>query len=202
MPGNDDINLKMRIATVLFLTAMGVTAGCSDNAASAPDEASASSAEDVAKPAAKRAESGEDRGSAQFNVAGTTWIGERASARIKNDRLKISASHMTRDGDTVKRDSLDMSITGYTGPGKYKASMTSMFVRVSLDVPKDGGDEAAAEKMLTDAIGNTSNIRLANADVEITSVSDDYIDGRFSLDQPGMPDKSVTEGTFHARVRD
>ena len=80
--------------------------------------------------------------------------------------------------------------------------MMSMLVRVSLDLPKDGGDEADAKKMLTDALGNTSNIRLANADVEITSDSDGYIDGRFSLEQPGMPDQSVTDGQFHARIRE
>lgn len=202
MSGNQPANPKTRIASLVVLIALAAIAGCKDTATSAPASANSSSGADEAKPPAKRPDSRQDRGNAQFDVAGTTWIGERASARIKADDLKISASRMTRDGDTVKRDALEISIKDYQGPRLYKANMGSMFVRVSINMPKEEGGEADAAKLLTDAIGDSSNILLANADVEITSESGGYIDGRFSLDMPGMPDKAVTGGQFHARIRD
>ncbi|MEZ5460212.1 hypothetical protein [Dokdonella sp.] len=192
-----------RLICLVALFALGSVSGCSDGASDTAGKSSSPEQVGEAKSEPRRSRSGEDRGNAQFSVAGTTWNGERASARLKGDSLSISASHTTRDGDRMKRDSLSLNIKGFKGPGAYTADMMSMFVRVSITMPKEGGDaQADATKLLTDAIGDSSNIRLANAKVEITSVSDGYIDGRFSLDMPGMPDKSVTDGEFHARVRE
>ena len=117
MPGNKIFHMKIRIASLAVLISLGAMAGCNDNANSVPGNTSTSGSAEEAKPASRRDKSSEDRGNAQFKVAGTTWIGERASARIKNDSLKISASYQTRDGDTVKRDSLGIGIKGYAGRG-------------------------------------------------------------------------------------
>ncbi|MGB0135357.1 hypothetical protein [Dokdonella sp.] len=194
---------KFHIACLAVIVAFGAAVGCSNGASDPAGAADPSASSGEAKPAERRSKSTEDRGNAQFNMAGSTWKGERATARLKGDRLKISASHTTRDGDKMKRDSLGLNISGFNGPGSYTADMVSMFVRVSITIPKEEGDaEAGASKMLFDAIGDSSNIRLANAKVEVTSVSDGYVDGRFSLEMPGMPDKSVTEGQFHARLRE
>lgn len=189
-----------RTTMALAVVLLASIAGCNGKAPEAPGQAVAAAEE--AKPAARRSRSEEDRGNASFVVAGAQWTGERASARVKDGNLRISASHTTRVGDAMNRDSLELAIKDYKGPGTYKANMSSMFVRVSITMPKEGGSEADATKLLVDAIGDAGNIRLANADVEISAASDGYIDGRFSLDTPGMPDKSVTAGQFHARVRE
>lgn len=202
MPDDATIRFGSRFVCLLVVVALGGIAGCSNGASDSAGNAGASPGSEKSTPAARTGKSSEDRGNAQFNVAGSAWTGNRASARIKDGNLGISASRMTRDGDTMKRDSLDIHIQDYQGPGNYKASVMSMFVRVSINMPKEGGSEADATKMLTDAIGDSSRIRLADADVEITSASGGYVDGRFSLDMPGMPDKAVSDGQFHARVRE
>lgn len=203
MSRNTTVVSRSRLACLVALIALGGIAGCSNGAQNPPGSGNETASADEAKPATRRSKSGEDRGNAQFDVAGKTWTGTRASARLKEDRLKISASMTTRDGDKMKRDSLNLNIKDFNGPGTYTADMMSMFVRVSITMPKEGSDsEADATKMLFDAIGDAGNIRMANAKVEITAVSDGYVDGTFSLEVPGMPDKAVTNGQFHARLRD
>ncbi|HET9032900.1 MAG TPA: hypothetical protein VFN25_08340 [Dokdonella sp.] len=187
-------------ALLIFAVALLGMTGCGESASSAADAKPAQASAQV-KPASSEEKA--DRGSARFSTKGTIWEGTRASARIKNDRLRISASRMDRIDDKMQRDQLNLNIGDYKGPGRYKVGMSSMFVRVSINMPKKEGEEVDAQKTLMDALGNTSNIRLANADIEITSVSGGYIDGTFSMETPaGMPDSTITDGQFHARIRE
>lgn len=174
--------------------------GCGKATPDAVDS-QAAAAESKAAPAKSRER--KDRGNARFTTSGTTWNGTRATARMKEGRLSISASRMDRIDDKMQRDALKLSISDFKGPGRYKVNMGSMFVRVSIKIPKKEGEEVDAQKTLMDALGNTSNIRLANADVEIVSVSDGYIDGTFSIEKPtGTPESTISDGQFHARIRE
>ncbi len=191
--------VNQRIAGSIFALTMVCVAGCGQatSEASADKTATAGSAASVASKQA------EDRGNARFTTDGTVWNGTYASARLKDARLKISASKTERAGDKMKRDSLEFRISDYHGPGKYKADMMSMFVRVSIDMPKNNDAQVDAQKTLMDALGNTSNIRLANADIEISSDNGGYIDGTFSIDKPaGTPQSTISDGQFHARIRE
>jgi hypothetical protein len=185
--------MKTRVVTASLALALAGMVGCG--------EATSNAAEGQAP--AKKSEAVKDRGNARFTAAEATWTGNHASARLKEDRLSISASRTERAGDKMKRDQLNLNISGFSGPGHYKASMLSMFVRVSITIPKDKDAPIDAQKTVMDALGDTSNIRLANADIEITSVDDGYIDGRFSIDRPaGTAESTISDGQFHARIRD
>jgi hypothetical protein len=185
--------MKTRVVTASLALALAGVVGCGEATSNAAESQSQT----------KKAEATKDRGNARFTAAGATWSGNYASARQKEDRLSISASRTERAGDKMKRDQLSLNISGFTGPGHYKASTMSMFVRVSINIPKDKDAPVDAQKTLMDALGDTSNIRLANADIEITSVSDGYVDGRFSIEQPaGTPESTISDGQFHARLRE
>jgi hypothetical protein len=186
-------NTKSRVVTLALTLSLLGAVGCSETTSNA--------AENPAP--AKKADAVKDRGNASFSTAGSIWSGNHASARKKEDRLSISASRTERAGDKMKRDQLTLNINDYKGPGHYKANMVSMFVRVSMNLPKDKDAPVDARKTLMDALGDASNIRLANADIEITSVSDGYIDGRFSLERPaGTAESTISDGQFHARIRE
>ena len=185
--------MSRHIASLLVAFVLACSVGCG--------EATSDAAEN--KMPARQSDTVKDRGNARFTTAGTTWIGTRASARLKETRLRISASKSERIGDLSKRDQLNLNISDFTGPGKYKASMLSMFVRVSIKIPKSKDEEVDAKEVLMDALGNTNNTRLANADIEITSASGGYIDGTFSIDRPaGTPESTISDGQFHARIRE
>ena len=191
--------IAVAAGSVLLFALVGL-AGCGE-AATGTADGTAAKTSSKSTPARDREK--EDRGDARFSTAGTTWVGTRASARLKDTRLRISASKSERIGDLSKRDQLNLNISDFTGPGKYKASMLSMFVRVSIKIPKSNDEPVDAKKVLMDALGDTNNIRLANADIEITSVSGGYIDGIFSIDRPaGTPESIISDGQFHARIRE
>jgi hypothetical protein len=186
-------NTKLRVVTLALTLSLIGAVGCG--------EATSNAAESQAS--TKKTEATKDRGNASFSTGGATWTGSYASARQKEGRLSISASRTERDGDRMKRDQLTLNISDFHGPGQYKANMMSMFVRVSINLPKDKDAPVDAKKTLMDAIGDAGNIRLANADIEITSVSDGYIDGRFSIERPaGTAESTVSDGQFHARIRE
>jgi hypothetical protein len=178
----------------LALTFMLIgTVGCSEAASNAAGRQAPT----------RNSEAKKDRGHARFSTAGATWIGSDASARQKGGRLSILASKTERDGDKMKRDQLTLNISDFSGPGQYKANRMSMFVRVSINLPEDKDAPVDTQKTFMDALGDTGNIRLADADIEVSSVSDGYIDGRFSIERPaGTADSSISEGQFHARIRE
>ncbi len=185
------------LAVALVLVSL---AGCGE---AATEAAEGQPARANSKASTEKASKTTDRGNARFTTAGSSWESGYASARQNENRLRISASRMERAGDKMKRDELKLNIANFTGPGQYKADPMSMFIRVALDLPKDEGEQVDPQQTLMDALGNTSNIRLANADIEITSVSGGYIDGTFTIEKPaGTPESTITGGQFHARVRE
>lgn len=145
----------------------------------------------------------EDRGNAHFTTAGKTWVASFASARQTENRLRIKASEIDFAGDKIKRDELLLAIMDYRGPGRYKASPLSMFVRIGIDMPRDKAGQVEAQKTLMDTQDNTDTLFLDNAVIEIISVSEGYIDGTFSIEKPaGTPESTITDGHFHARIRE
>ncbi len=200
MTSSKPVPTNHRKASLIVALALICVAACAETTTDAAEGKPATTS-DQSAPA--RAREVSDRGNARFTAAGTTWLGTRASVRQATNRLRISASKTARIGDTMQRDQLNLNISAYKGPGHYKADMLSMFVRVSIDLPRDQAEQADAQKTLIDALGNTSKIRLVNADIEITSVSAGYIDGTFAIDRPaGAPESTISDGQFHARVRD
>lgn len=150
-----------------------------------------------------RAKTQEDRGSATLQIGETSWQARSASARLRNETLRISASKAVRNGDAVQSERLSLTIPGFDGPGQYRAAMGSMFVRVGMDIPQDADDgEAAAGKLLVDAMSAASTTRLAEAEIEVSAVSGGFIEGRFVQAAAGASPENRIEGAFRARLRD
>lgn len=151
-----------------------------------------------------RGEPTQDRGSASLQLGDAIWEARSARARLRNDTLRISANRTTRNGDAVQSERLSLAIPAYKGPGQYRAAAGSMFVRVGMDIPQDGEDsEAAAGKILANAMSGANMTRLADAEIEISAVSDGFVEGRFV--QAGNAGGSATgrvQGDFRARLRD
>lgn len=186
-------------ASLAIVVALISLVGCGQAATETADH---SAAVNNSRSTPSRTEQEEDRGNARFTLAGDAWVGTRASARLKKDRLRISASNSARAGEKVKTGQLKLNMSDYKGPGRYKSDGMSMFIEVNFDVPDDKDDQAAAKKTLMDALGNTNHITLTNADIEITSDSDGFIDGTFAMEKSAnTPESTITDGQFHARIR-
>jgi hypothetical protein len=148
----------------------------------------------------------EDKGAASVKIGDVTWTAERANARLRDKRLSISASRMEMSKSDAKRQQVSLVIADYDGPGDYKAAMGSSFVGVGIDIEK--AKDAAESDSKTAAVAkqsmqNADVIMLHGADIHVTSAGDEFIDGTFEWKAPpGMKDPSLTDGTFHALVKE
>ncbi len=146
-------------------------------------------------------------------VAGKPWTTERASASIrendKGTKLRISASISTHDGPNIHRQQLTLTLDDYDGPGTYTTRMIDSHftgVGVNTDDVKEAEDakdsDAKTSKVAMDAIKGGKVTLMPNAKVEVTTVSDDFIDGTFEWKaNGGHLGPTMTEGKFHAKIR-
>jgi len=148
--------------------------------------------------------SAEDRGEASMRIGEASWQARSANARVRGNTLNVSAMHSNRIEETVITERLSLRIPDYQGPGHYAAATGSNFVRAGVRIPQDADDSTqAASAVLTDALQGARMIRLDNAEVEIDSVADGFVKGRFRLEAAsGGAQPSVSDGVFRARLRD
>lgn len=145
----------------------------------------------------------EDKGSATLKIGEADWTAERATARLRDGRLRISASQTDMKDGKVSRQELQLSIKDYGGPGSYTVMTPSMFVGVGLDVDKAKkaeGDDAKAQKVATDALMGAESMLLMNAKVEITEATDEHIDGTVKYEPASYSKDPPLEGKFHAII--
>lgn len=145
-----------------------------------------------------------DRGEASMRIGGADWQAGSANARLRGKALNVSAMHSNRVEETVITERLSLQIPDYRGPGRYAAATGSNFVRAGIRIPKAADDSTqAASAVLADALQGARMIRLDNAEVEIESVADGFVRGRFHLEAAsGGAQPSVSDGRFRARLRD
>ncbi|MCH9684320.1 MAG: hypothetical protein K0V04_22995 [Deltaproteobacteria bacterium] len=146
------------------------------------------------------------KGSASVDLDGTTWTAQRMTARVRDDKLKLSASITDREGSKMTRQQLTLTLHGYQGVGSYTTKMLdSSFSGVGIDtdeIKAAEGDDAKTNAATLGALRGGKVTLLPNAKVEITAVSDEFIDGTFTWSpNGGMQGPTMTDGTFHAAVR-
>lgn len=137
-----------------------------------------------------------------MKIGSATWTATRASAYLRDGRLKILASRSRKVEGKRVRQSLTLSISDFEGPGTYSLSrMSSNFTSVGLDLAKVGGDpEAAAEELMRGASSGSSVLLLEGARVTIRSVDAKQVEGVFSWEDP-TGRSSLTDGSFRAIVK-
>jgi hypothetical protein len=145
-----------------------------------------------------------DRGEASMRIGEASWQTRSANARVRGNTLNVSAMHSNRIEETVITERLSLRIPDYQGPGHYAAATGSNVVRAGVRIPQDADDSTqAASAVLADALQGARMIRLDNAEVDIDSVADGFVEGRFRLEAgSGRAQPSISEGVFRARLRD
>lgn len=176
-----------RVALILSLALPGFGASPEDTTGSQAAQESTSKQERKKK----------DRGDASMLLGDVQWQATSARAKMKNTTLIISASRM--DGSvhsTMVRQSIDMYIPDFSGPGTYEAAQGSMFLVVGLDA--SATENAEMDKAVVDALMKSKRKYMHGAKVVIQSASDTEIVGSFSL-EVGAP--KVTKGSFRALLK-
>lgn len=193
---------------ILALTAV-VAVACAKNEDGAPEgesPAAGETTETADQPAKKSSlKSRKDKGSASATIGDQTWSADRCSARIRDGRLRISASRMEMNGGKANRQSLSLNVEDFSGPSDYTAGAGSSFVGVGLDVAAAKAaaeDDAKTADVAADSISKADYIRLAGATIKIVSVDDDVIAGSFEWRAPGAKSDAPTAGEFRAVVKD
>lgn len=188
----------MRIASIILSFVLIAACG-NDNAGAGNQEPTSGT---PAAGEAKRAK--KDRGDFTMSLDGVEWAATSASARLRNGSLKISASRM--DGSpstTMVRQSVDMDIADFDGPGTYRLGMSSMFAVVGFDT--GAAEQTDVSQQLAQVLSKASMVRLQYAEVTIDSVSDEEITGHFSpgeVRSMGGETLSITDGKFRAIVKE
>lgn len=159
----------------------------------------------------KKKDDDEDKGNANLMLGDEEWGVDRCSAKVKDGKLRISASRMERIDGKMSREALTISVPDFNGTGEYtlnNANTNFTGVGLSTKAIEDAkGDEKAANeavtKAATKAIGGSTVVLMMGAKVKIESAGDDYIDG--TIDWSGattLRGPSSVSGKFHARVMD
>jgi hypothetical protein len=142
-----------------------------------------------------------DRGELSMMLGGVEWKATSARAKVQDGLLVISGSRMDGDRTTsVVRQSVELQIEEYAGPGRYQASANplrpSLFVVVGLKA--DAESDAEMDAALVDTLSKATHVRLAGAEVTIESASDTEIVGTFSHESV---EPSIAQGRFRAVIR-
>jgi hypothetical protein len=163
---------------------------------------------DAEKPAAGAKDRGE--GSAKFGDV--AWVGESASAKLKDGKLRLSISKMDMTDKGISRDAFTLVIDDYAGPGDYTTKgYSSNFTGVGFDterakaaVDAEGKvDDAKVTAQAIDTIQKAQVILMSGTEIHIESATDDEFVGTFSWKpNGGMANKPpITDGKFRAVVR-
>ncbi|SFN55464.1 hypothetical protein [Dokdonella immobilis] len=161
-------------------------------------------APDAAADGSRQTRAAQDRGEASMRIDNASWQAGSANARLRGTSLNVSAMHSNRVEETVITERLSLRIPDYRGPGQYAAAIGSSFVRAGIRIPKNADDSTEADsEVLTDALKGARMIRLDNAEVEIDSVDDGFVGGRFRLEAASAgAQPAISEGVFRARLRE
>ncbi|MGE3175960.1 MAG: hypothetical protein AB7O32_00710 [Vicinamibacterales bacterium] len=148
----------------------------------------------------------QDRGEAAMTLGDMAWVASRASTRLANGRLTITATRSLRQGGVSTRESLTLQIADYKGPGDYVAApIGSSFIAVGIDdktIAAAEGDADAATKAAIATLSKARHMMLMGAKVTITAASETEISGTFSRPgTPGVDQPAISGGTFRAVPR-
>lgn len=158
----------------------------------------------------KKKDDDEDKGNANLKLGDEEWGVDRCSAKIKDGKLRITASRMERVDGKMSREALTISVPDYKGTGDYTLNNANTnFTGVGLDtkgLEEAKGDEKAANeaatKAATKAISGGTVILMMGAKLKIESAGDDYIDGTIDWTGATMRGPGSVSGKFHARVKE
>lgn len=145
-----------------------------------------------------------DRGTASVMIGDNLW--EATSCRPKlreSGSLKLTCSRSNYSGGKARRQSIDVVLENYSGPGEYEANHFSFFIGVGIDtdaMKKAEGDDSATQKEVMSAISGSSRIRMQGARFVIDSANDREITGTFSLPARAAS-PAMTQGEFRAVFR-
>jgi hypothetical protein len=147
-----------------------------------------------------------DRGQGSMTIGDDEWTAESARVRVNDHRVNLSMSRTDIVDNTVSRQSLTLSITGFKGPGEYETGgmSGSMFVSVSMDASgaKNAGTDKEAGKLITSSLSKARTVQLRGAKVVIVAASETEVSGTFSWSPPaGSKDPEVSNGKFRALIR-
>ncbi|MFO7566207.1 MAG: hypothetical protein R6X02_26410 [Enhygromyxa sp.] len=128
------------------------------------------------------------------------WEAKRSSAEYEdNGSLWIRASVHKQDDESASRASLTLRIWKFEGPGEYVLrGANSNLTGVKVDLDDEG---KATKEAVVSGISRGSVVVLQNAKVEVTSVTDDFIDGSFTWSGVSFNGPNKVSGTFHSRVK-
>ena len=191
-----------RTVTTLFLLSL-VACGYSETTALAAPVSSDDN-KGPAEPKKRKARVKKDRGDASVTIGDTLWEAKRASAKLKNGVLTITASRMDFVGKRATRQQVTLVIADYKGPGKYKVrSIGSVFLGVGLDTDKleAANTDKKVEETAIKAIKKSSIIPLMNATAEIASDDGKQLIGTFSQPALGKRLPALEKGTFRALIK-
>ncbi len=140
-----------------------------------------------------------DRGELTMLLNGVEWQAFSARARIRENILKISGSKSEGSYETkVVRQSLELSIRDYAGPGTYEASMTPMGSSIFLVVGLNTQSETEMEKEVLESLTKAKHMLLTGAEIVIESDNGKEIRGTFSFKRG---DSSIKDGKFRAIIK-
>ena len=108
------------------------------------------------EPTAQSKRTKKDRGDASMQLGDVEWKGTSARARVKEKTgtLIVSASRTDGSSQTGRvRQSIELYLSGYDGPGSYAAAIGSMFLVAGLNPDAQTGSQmnAAVVRALSQA---------------------------------------------------
>lgn len=189
----------MFVALLVSFCAFACDKETGEEQAAAKD--SAATEKKASKPAATKKDGKRDRGEGSMMIDQAKWVAKSARAKVGDGKLTLSFRRS--DGDPSKnyiRQSLDLKIGDYKGPGDYVLTgfegSQSDFVVVGFSA--EAASSAELDTKLAEAFSNAKLINFNGAKVTIASADDAEIRGTFSHESGQT---KVTEGTFRATVR-
>lgn len=151
----------------------------------------------------ERSSEKKDRGDLTMLLDGVEWSATSASARLRGGTLKISASRTDGSASTsLVRQTVNLDIAEFDGPGTYILGMSSMFSVVGFKT--DAAEQTDVNQQLADIFSKATMVRLQYAEVVIDSVSDEETVGHFSpgeLRSMGGEVIEITDVRFRAIVK-
>ena len=101
----------------------------------------------------KKKDDDEDKGNANLMLGDKEWGVDRCSAKIKDGKLRVTASRMERIDGKMSREALTISVPDYKGTGDYTLNNANTnFTGVGLDtkaIEDAKGDDKAANEAAT-----------------------------------------------------
>jgi hypothetical protein len=149
-----------------------------------------------------------DYGDASMMLGDTKWDDASANARFKDDgkTLKLSISKSQSVDGIYKRDSMNLTIKDYKGPGTYKieSPALAMFIGVGIDTKKasEAKTDDEVKKQATSILTGAKTMLLMGIEISVTKADDKEIHGTFKWEVgPKIGKPAITDGKFRAIVK-